>query len=398
MGLLHAGLLAAYLGAVPTPADIMAIQYAGDAEGALRAAESLVAAHPADMTARLVAASAAIEAGALRQAHEHLRAVEGQDCVPRRTAVLRALLDRRVREPKGSIMKALAAAWNEAGRPDLQEDGSPLAWTPSSYLWTRELTSAEQLLLQMPEGKDERLALAVAAAREGKEAGPVAYWQVLGTLANQECPVEPAQVNAAVERSFAVVKASEPGNGYSELAELLARCPRALGAPELDRLEAAVSRPQFEYPRAQAFDELLQLARGIAPAPARPAAVSAWLALDQGAFHLASLGEAQSDPLLRRRVGKVMEQVGLRLARGTAWLDRLVGVALVQRGAKMAGDEAHLAEVSALVKEQRAAYQAWAAPSSQMGTWPFAAVWREWTPNEVEAGRAFQKAIGDDPR
>jgi len=155
---------------------------------------------------------------------------------------------------------------------------------PSSYLWTRELTSAEQLLFQMPEGKDERLALAVAAAREGKEAGPVAYWQVLGTLANQECPVEPAQVNAAVERSFAVVKASEPGNGYSELAELLARCPRALGAPELDRLEAAVSRPQFEYPRAQAFDELLQLARGIAPAPARPAAVSAWLALDQGAF------------------------------------------------------------------------------------------------------------------
>jgi hypothetical protein len=221
---------------------------------------------------------------------------------------------------------------------------------------------------------------------------------VLGALAFLKCPGDPAQVNAAVERSYAIIKTTEPRNGYTELAALLARCPRVLGASELDLLEEAVMRPQFEYPREKAFDELLLLAQGIAPAPARPAAVSAWLALDMGAFSLASLGEAQPDPLLRRRAAKVMEQVGLHLTRGTAWLDRLVGVELVQRGAKAAGDEAHLAEMSTLVEKERAAYQAWAVPNGQMGSWPFAAVWREWTPNEVDTGRAFQKAICDGAR
>ena len=399
MELLQAGLLAAYLVAVSTPADITAIQYSGDAEGALRAAEGLVAAQPTDTTARLLAASAAIEAGRLGQAREHLRAVERHDRVPPRTAVLRALLDRRVREPSGAMMEALAAAWNEAGRPDLREDGSPLAWTPSAHTWTRELKASERLLFRMPQGADERLAVAIAASREGKEAGSVAHWQVLGALAHQECPGDPAPLNAAVERSFAIVKAAEPQNGYSELAVLVARCPRVLGAPELDRLEAAVRRQRFEYPRAQAFDELLRLARGITPAPEqRPAAVSAWLALDVGAFRLASLGEDQPDPRLRRRVGRVKEQVGLRLARGSAWLERLVGVSLAQRGAKLVGDEAHLAEVSAKVEEQRAEYQAWSVPYGQMGVWPFAAAWREWAPNEIEAGRAFLRAIGESPR
>jgi len=398
MGVLHAGLLAAQLVAVPTAAEIRALQYTGDAEAALRAAESLVTTQPTDITARLLAACAAIETGALGQANGHLRALEGLECVPPRAVVLRALLERRIREPKEAMMKALAAAWSKAGRPDLREDESPLAWTPPAIGWTRQLSPAERLLFEMPEREDERLAVALAASREGKAAPPVAHWQVLGALTHLECPCEPAQVNAAVERSFEIVKASEPQNGYSELAEMLAKCPRVLGARELDRLEAALRQPLFEYPRAQAFEEILLLARGLAPAPERPRAISAWLALDLGAFRLGELGEAQTDSLLRRRAGRVMEQVGLRLARGTAWLDRHMGVSLAQRGAKLAGDEAHLAEVKAWSEEQRAAYQAWSVPKYQMGSWPFSAEWKEWTPDEVDAGRAFLKAIGGGPR
>jgi len=88
-------LLPALAATPPAAADAAVQQYRGDAEGALRAAESILTSRLDELEAGLVATCAAIEAGDLRRSDTLLAGVERPKNPPARAAVLRHLFARR---------------------------------------------------------------------------------------------------------------------------------------------------------------------------------------------------------------------------------------------------------------------------------------------------------------
>ena len=160
-------LLALQLAAAPTAADAAALQYGSDPLGALRITEQLVAARPDDVTARLLGACAALEAGRLRSANDLLAPLERQTPPPPRALVLRALLERRIRAPGEPFTRALAVAWNEAGRPDLATD-EPVLDAAGQTPWPDpggKQHSVDRLLFNLPAVERDRAATAVAASK-----------------------------------------------------------------------------------------------------------------------------------------------------------------------------------------------------------------------------------------
>lgn len=357
-----------------------------------------MATRPDDVTARLVATCAALEAGKLRAANDLLAPLERQTPPPRRALVLRRLLERRIRAPGEPFMRALALAWNQAGRPDLASD-EPLLDAASPAPGPdrrRALGAASLLLFDTLNTADERAAAALAASQELTGAPVVVALQILGSLSFVECPADAAQRNAAVGRSLETARHALPRNGYVEAAGLLAWCPRRLSSAEIARLEEAGARPEFGYPRQEAFDQLLQLAERIDRPNARRRAISAWLALDIAGVQLRALVEAEPDPDLRRRASRAMERIGWRFVDGTAWLERLMGLSLAQAAAGSPQDASRTAS-SQRSETQRDLYRAWSESKNRLGRWPFAAEWREWTPDEVRASADFLAIIGEKP-
>ncbi len=392
-------LLALQLAAAPTTADAAASQYAGDPLGALRIAEQLVAARPDDVTARLLGTCAALEAGKLRSANELLAPLERRTPPPPRALVLRALLERRIRAPGEPLTRALAAAWNEAGRPDLASDEPMLDAVGQARGPDRvgERRAADRLLFNMPDAKDERAAAVVAASKELNGAPVVVALEILGALSHLECPADPAQRNAAADRAVEAARRALPRNGYVEVAMLVARCPRRLTGPEVARLVEASARPEFGYPRQAAFEQLLQLAERIDPPSARRRAISAWLALDVAGMQLRPMVEAETDLELRRRAARAVEQIGWRLADSTAWLERLMGLSLARAAAGIWQDDSRPTSYWQRSEATRDLYRSWSESKNRLGRWPFAAEWREWIPDEARASADFLAAIGEGP-
>lgn len=392
-------LLAVQLAATPTAADAAALQYAGDPVGALRIVEQLVAERPDDVTARLLGTCAAIEAGRLRSANELLTPLERQTPPSPRAAVLRDLLERRIRAPGEPLMRALAVAWNHVGRPDLASDEPSLdaAGRAAAPVGSRARSAADRLLFEMPDATDERAAAVFAAARELTGAPVVVYLEILGALSFLECPADATQRNVAAARAAEAARRALPSNGYVEVAALVARCPRRLDAVGVARLEEAGARAEFRYPRQEAFAQLLQLAERIDGPNARRRAISAWLALDVAGMQLRPMLEGQTDPELRRRAARAVERIGWRLADGTAWLERLMGLSLAQAGERLGEDDPRSATFWRRPEAQRDLYRAWSESTNRLGRWPFAAGWREWTPDEVRASADFLEAIGERP-
>jgi hypothetical protein len=399
MGAIQLVLVAVQLAAPPTPADAAAVQYAGDPLGALRIAERLVATRPDDVTARLVATCAALEAGKLRAANDLLAPLERTTPPPPRALVLRRLLERRIRAPGEPFTRALALAWNQAGRPDLASDEPLLDGASQAPGPDRPHThgAASRLLFDTPNTADERAVAALAASEELTGAPVVVALQILGSLSFVECPADAAQRNAAVGGTVETARRALPRNGYVEVAGILARCPRRLSSADIARLEEASARPEFGYPRPEAFDQLLQLAERVDRPSARRRAIAAWLALDIAGVQLRALVEAEPDPELRRRAARAMERIGWRFVDGTAWLERLMGLSLAHaaEGSGRAGSRP--ASFWKRSEAQRDLYRAWSESKNRLGRWPFAAEWREWTPDEVHASADFLAAIGEKP-
>jgi hypothetical protein len=399
-GLLLAVRLAVSPAASPTAADAAALQYAGEPFGAFRISAKLVQAHPEDATARLVGACAALETGQLRSAHDLLAPLELGTPPSPRAVVLRALLERRLREPDEPFMQALAAAWSQAGRPDLTHDEPSLdvAGRLDGLGPTRLRAAADRLLFAPPVGTDARAAAALAAAAELDGAPAVLALQILGTLSYLECPADPAEWNAAAARALAAARDAMPRNGYVEVAGFLARCPRRLTGADVARLATAGSLPEFGYPRQSAFEELLTRAEQLDRPNARRRAIAAWLALDVAAMQLRPMLEAESDPELRRRAARAVERIGRRLAEGTAWVERLVGLSLAQAAASLLPDDPTPLGARRWSDTQREVYRTWAEAKAGLGRWPFAAEWREWTPDETRAAVDILDAIGEGAR
>lgn len=383
----------------PSAEDVGRTQYAGDAPAALALAELAAAARPGDAPTRLAGTCAAIEANQLGRASALLAPLERASPVHPRVAVLRHLVDRRTARPEEPLMLALAAAWHLAGRPDLSEDEPALArpsTSPPPALQPRG--AAERLLFEPPDDREELAALAIEASHRA-EGLPVAVGlQVLGALSNLPCPADAGVRNGAVARSRLAAERALPGNGYVALASLLARCPLAWTSREVDELSRIAGSPILSLPRERAFDEILTMAQTLDPATARRRAISAWLALDVAAYELQRLTqETLPDPSLRVSAGRSLEAIGASLADSTAWLERMVGLALTRRGSWLAGREDAGGSAARCIEPKRHVYQVWSTLLRRRGQWPFAAEWREWTPDEVGRAMEFLEAVGEAP-
>ncbi|BDG06613.1 hypothetical protein AMOR_56090 [Anaeromyxobacter oryzae] len=296
-------------------------------------------------------------------------------------------------------MQDLALAWRDAGRPDLAGADPGVADAPQTALpalpTSVSLTAAERLLIAPPDGADEQRALALASAAEADRNALVANLQVLGMLGMQTCPADPSEQRRAVARAVEAAARSVPGNGFVTVAGWLAGCPKRLDPDGVALLAKAAASSEFRYPRERAFREIQAISERADRANARVRAISAWLALDVPLMRLVALAEAIEDAQTRRAAGRAIAAIGFRMMDGDAWLERLQGATLAQKGARLAEDEGETARVGARVEAERAAYAEWSATIRSMGTWPFAAAWREWTPDEVGAARRLLRVLSE---
>lgn len=377
-------------------------QYRGDAAGALRAAESALASSPGDAATSLAATCAAIELGDLQRAGTLLTPLERRRSAPPRAAVLRRLIERRHRSSSGALMVDLALAWRDAGRPNLADadpevsraSQEPLPAVPTSAT----LTPGEHLLLATPTAPADQRRLALAAAAEADRNALVANVEVLGLLGMQPCPSDLAEQRAGAARALEAALRADAENGYLPVAAWIAGCPTRLDASAVALLANAAARSKFKLPRERAFREILAMTERADAPNARARAISAWLALDVPFIRLAALAEAVEDPSLRRAAGRAIAAIGWRLVEGDAWLERLQGVTLLQKGARLAGEEDAIARAGARVEAEYAVYREWAEAKWALGRWPFAAEWREWSPDEVGASRRLLRVLSEYAR
>ncbi len=258
--------------------------------------------------------------------------------------------------------------------------------------------AGERLLLAAPDSLDDQRRLALAAAAEADRNALVVNLEVLGLLGMQACPDNVTEQRAGAARALEAALRSDPENGYSAVAAWIAGCPVRLDAPGVALLANAAARSKFKFPRERAFREILAMTERADAPNARARAISAWLALDVPFIRLAALAEAVEDPSLRRAAGRAIAAVGWRLVEGDAWLERLQGVTLLQKGARLAGDEDAIVRAGARVEAEHAVYREWAEAKRALGRWPFAAEWREWSPDEVGASRHLLRVLAEYAR
>jgi hypothetical protein len=363
----------------------------GDLPAARAEVEAALGRDPKDPTARLVAACVALEEERLEVAEEHARWLERARAPQGK--VLLALVERRRRLPEESLRDAIAPAWKAAGRPDLS--GSPLAGIDDS-IWSGADNPGE--LSRMAPG--ERVVFGAWARPEGSadalaaslrpEANPVSVnlsllWAV--RRGDAELNVDEA---AAVARVGRVLSSVEPENGYWDFVAWEASGPR--GAPltvtDLDRLERQAGRPRFELPRDRLMLELRTLAERFDPEHARCQAGMAALGIGAPLFVLGMRAEATSwdgpgGAELKARTGRVMIAIGGRLASSRTYLERIVGVSLVTRGARLSGEPQAIEAAERTAREERDRYHRALEASRKAGTWPFSSDCRDWSPDEV---------------
>jgi hypothetical protein len=67
-----------------------------------------------------------------------------------------------------------------------------------------------------------------------------------------------------------------------------------------------------------------------------------------------------------------------RLESSGTMLERMLSLSLASKGAKLGGDELRLDAIRTDIDRSRASMNAMTEAQKQLGTWPFAAPWREW--------------------
>jgi len=209
---------------------------------------------------------------------------------------------------------------------------------------------------------------------------------VLGALTPYRSLPEEARAKAAstVARVGPVVAAVDPQNGYLTVAALLASAPgdRPFTVQELQVLEREAARPRFEYPRKDAPEQLREMAKRFDPDHAGMWAALTALGAPVPVFRLWQRAQATQDPRLRARAAQALLLISKRLQHAGTTLEKSLALALEEQAAEIRLDEASVRSIS----ERRQAFSEWQAATvaarKRLGTWPFAASWREWSPED----------------
>jgi hypothetical protein len=376
----------------------------GDLDEARTEIASLLGKHPADEAALFTATCFDIERGNLADAERHVAALERSSSTSLHARVLRALIARRQVDPREAIDDALIEAWKRAGRPDLS--ACPLlppldSWSviPDLDAETRKRLSPTVRLMfayEWPATSPEFVKLAFEASGAAERNPLAVNVEILGALT----PYEPlpnqlaTQAQRVAARVAPLVAAADPDNGYLTVAGWLPSGFRdqPLSREDLVLLERAVGSRRFELPRRRMLTELQDLATGFDPRygvlRARAAALGAPVPL----MRLWQRADATKDPGARLRAGAVLIATAERLASSGILLERMLALALAQKGARLSGDESRIADADAEAQRQRAELQIMQDGPKRLGTWPFASPWRDWNPErELEHFRRFLK-------
>lgn len=387
----------------PTAQHAALLHMRGDVAPARAEIEAVLAKSPADGSALFTAACFALESSNPRSAVPYVSRLERLSPAPPHARVLRTLIARRERHPQERIVDALVEAWKEAGRPDLA--ASPLlpplesfgAVIPEIEAGTRKrMTAAERLLFAhdgLATGNDY-VKLALEAA-DTAEKNPLAVnIEILGALT----PFEPmpaefrAEAHRVAIRIAPIVAAADRANGYLDVAGWLASGPgdAPLSGDDLALLERAVSKRHFDLPRREMLAQMEEMATRLdaryGMIRARRAALGAPVPL----MRLSQRAEATREPALRSRAGDLLTAMAKRLESSGTMLERMLSVSLASKGAKLGGDKRRIAVVRADMDRARASMSAMTEGDRHLGTWPFAAPWREWDPaREMEHFERF---------
>jgi hypothetical protein len=365
------------------------LQSRGDPAAALAAAETLLRADPANASASFVAACAAIESGDLDGAGVHIARLEAARDT-HATVLKRLVARRRGRGSSEPLREALVAAWKSAGRPDLGE--KPLlrgadAWGELPRLEPvvrSRLTAGERFMFDPPSpAKAATYCDAAVAGSADAETNELALnLEILAALTPYAVrPAECPEAARAAARVGPVVVSADPENGYLAIAAILAAATGPFRPDELAAIERAARATRFAYPRARAFGELRTLASRRDLPGAEFRAWSAALGASVPLYRLWQRAEATEDPVLRERAGHMLVGVSRRLRDAETTLDRALSLALAERGAQLLGDCEAIAAAAAEGGRWRAWQRRVADARTRLGNWPFAAEWREWTPD-----------------
>ena len=388
----------------PTVHNAALLHMRGDFAAARAEIEAVLAEHPADGSALFSAACFALESSNPSSAAPYVSRLERLSPAPPHGRVLRALIPRRQRHPEERIDDAVVEAWKEAGRPDLA--GCPLL--PSLDSWAdvvpeikpnvrKRMTAAERLLFAYdgPPTGNEHLKLALHAAAAAEKNPLVVNIEILAALT----PYEPMpsefseEARGVASRLAPIVTAADRANGYLSLAAWLPSGPGDVGlsVDDLTLLEAAVAKPRFEVPRRAILAELLEVASRLDDQYGSIRARRVALGTPVPLMRLWKRAEATQQPALRHRAGDLLTATAKRLEPSGAMLERMLSLALAEKGATLGGDERRIVVVHADVKRVRASLNAMREDQTRLGTWPFAGPWREW--DAVREMEHFQRFV-----
>jgi hypothetical protein len=391
--------------AAPTAQHAALLHIRGDVAPAGAEIEAVLAKSPTDGSALFTAACFALESSNPSSAAPYVSRLERLSPAPPHARILEALISRRQRHPRERIDDAVVEAWKEAGRPDLA--ASPLlpplesfgAVIPDIDAGVRKrMTPAERLLFAYdgPATGSDFLKLAFEAAGTAEKNPLVVNIEILGALT----PFEPmpkefrAEAHRVAIRLAPVVAAGDRSNGYLDVAGWLASGPgdAPLSGNDLALLEKAVSQPRFELPRREMLAQMEEMATRLDAKYGLMRARRAALGAPVPLMRLSQRAEATQDPALRRRAGDLLSAVAKRLESSGTMLERMLSLSLASKGAKLGGDERRLAAIREDIDRSRAAMNAMTEAQKQLGTWPFAASWREWDPSrEMEHFERFAR-------
>lgn len=323
--------------------------------------------------ALFVRACIALEAGDLAEAAREIASL--REALPARPEprLLERLLTARRQQPALGWREAFLRAWNEVGRPDLQEDpllGAlfvPGGESGIQEAWQRTRAPDTRLMLALstfpPDEERARFVLEQLPAIQEPE-WAVAAFEYLRHDTLPEALRDQA-AGALVSRLDALSAAS-PGTQQLRVLRLLGltELTAPLTPQELSALEAIATLPRWR--KADLVKLHAHARRHLEEAGVPVAAGHAFMAVTgalagQAPYVLlkrAQVSLEQLAPAERERLGRVLWSIGSRLAAESTVLEHQVGSNLMRHGATALKDEARVQQVEARMQEVRAALNA----------------------------------------
>lgn len=337
--------------------------------------------------ALLLGACIALEEKNAREAEEAIARLQAVVPEHMETRFLEKLLAHRQRTPQAGWKQSFVDAWAELGRPDFKDSALlPEFEAPEmdEQAWQRASTPSARLAVSLASSplseEQARCALQQVPLLEA----PVLVLAVARKLDDEAVPtalrVEGASI---IQQRLTSLATAQPRSMQLRLWLLLALTPpeAAFSEEDFQRLEDVASLPLWrEDSFAQAFDELRATLRraGVPNAGDRAFSVVSSAMTGRGLRVLSQRAAATRSQLLpgaRQRLGRILWNIGSRVAEQSSLVERVTGLQLMARGSEDMRDDEKRQHADKRMDEVLDAIAA--ARSAAPERWPLPSLWEE---------------------